>query len=61
MIDTRLRYRRTLVSEDHIVRNIYSLKKMDTGNGERRHAARSIAWMTSAESVRLKYFEELAK
>src|SRR5205823_11762748 len=36
-------------------------KAMDAGNRERKDAVYNITWMTCAETIRLKYFEELAR
>src|SRR5581483_10828376 len=65
IIDTRLRYGYSLSCEgrivgDYLLRVIHK-KATEAGNRERREAVRSIAWMTCAESIRLKYFEELAE
>jgi GTPase Era involved in 16S rRNA processing len=65
IINTRLQYGHTLVSEGHIVADylvsvIYK-KAMHAGDNERKDAVRNIAWLTCAESIRLKYFENLAE
>jgi hypothetical protein len=65
IIGTRLQYGHTLISEGHIVADylasvIYK-KAMHAGNNERKDAVRNIAWLTCAESIRLKYFEKLAE
>ncbi|GES87319.1 interferon-induced very large GTPase 1-like [Rhizophagus clarus] len=65
IIDTRLQYGHTLVSEGHIVADyllrVIHEKAMNAGNNERKDAVRNIAWLTCAESIRLKYFENLAE
>ncbi|CAG8617035.1 8575_t:CDS:1 [Funneliformis caledonium] len=65
IIDTRLQYGHSLVSEGHIVGDyllrVIHKKAMKAGNSERVRAVSDIAWMTSSETVRLKYFEELAE
>ncbi|CAH1761106.1 6983_t:CDS:2 [Entrophospora sp. SA101] len=57
MIDTRLQYGHTLVSEGHIIGDyllrVIHKKAMDAGNSERKKAVCDI--------VRLKYFEKLAE
>ncbi|RIA94620.1 hypothetical protein C1645_873356 [Glomus cerebriforme] len=64
VIDTRLQYGNTLVSEGHIVGEyllkVIHEKAMNAGSEERKKAARDISWLNCAESVRLKYFERLA-
>nr|CAG8535359.1 7706_t:CDS:2 [Entrophospora candida] len=65
MIDTRLQYGHTLVSEGHIIGDyllrVIHKKAMDAGSSERKKAVCDIGWLTCAESVRLKYFEKLAE
>ncbi|GBB93801.1 hypothetical protein RclHR1_22310003 [Rhizophagus clarus] len=65
LIDTRLQYGHTLVSEGHIIADyllrVIHKKSMNAGNNERKDAVRNIAWLTCAESIRLKYFENLAE
>nr|CAG8454115.1 7996_t:CDS:2 [Entrophospora candida] len=65
MIDTRLQYGHTLVSEGHIAGDyllrVIHKKAMDAGSAERKTAVRNIGWLTCTESVRLKYFENLAE
>ncbi|CAB4409986.1 unnamed protein product [Rhizophagus irregularis] len=65
IINTRLQYGHTLVSEGHIVADylmrVIHKKAMNAGNNERKDAVRNIAWLTCAESIRLKYFENLAE
>ncbi|CAJ0877089.1 22213_t:CDS:2 [Entrophospora sp. SA101] len=65
MIDTRLQYGHTLVSEGHIIGDyllrVIHKKAIDAGSFERKKAVCDIGWLTCAESVRLKYFEKLAE
>ncbi|RGB30800.1 hypothetical protein C1646_817692 [Rhizophagus diaphanus] len=65
IIDTRLQYGRSLVSEGHIAADyllrVIQKKAMNAGNNERKDAVRNIAWLTCAESIRLKYFKNLAE
>ncbi|RGB25323.1 hypothetical protein C1646_724073 [Rhizophagus diaphanus] len=65
IINTRLQYGHTLVSEGHIVADylmrVIHKKAMNAGNNERKDSVRNIAWLTCVESIRLKYFENLAE
>ncbi|CAB5387394.1 hypothetical protein RhiirA1_438173 [Rhizophagus irregularis] len=65
IINTRLQYGHTLASEGHIVADylmrVVHIKAMNAGSNERKDAVRNIAWLTCAESIRLKYFENLAE
>ncbi|GET57330.1 interferon-induced very large GTPase 1-like [Rhizophagus irregularis DAOM 181602=DAOM 197198] len=65
IINTRLQYGHTLVSEGHIIADylmrVIHKKAMNAGSDERKDAVRNIAWLTCTESIRLKYFENLAE
>src|SRR6185369_6258166 len=65
MIDIRLQYGSTLVSEGHIVGDylltVIHKRAMKVGNNKRKEDVLDIVWMTSSELVRLNYFEELAE
>ncbi|RHZ83314.1 hypothetical protein Glove_97g122 [Diversispora epigaea] len=65
IIDARLQYGFTLVSEGHIIGDylleVIHKKAMKAGNFERINTVKDIPWMTSSEMVRLKYFEILAE
>ncbi|CAB4487161.1 uncharacterized protein OCT59_001246 [Rhizophagus irregularis] len=65
VIDTRLQYGHTLISEGHIAGDyllrVINKKAMKAGNEERVKAIRDIYWLNSSELVRLKYFEKLAE
>ncbi|CAG8704921.1 3876_t:CDS:1, partial [Funneliformis mosseae] len=65
IIDTQLQYGHSLVSEGHTVGDyllrVIHKKAMKAGNSERVRAVNDIAWMTNSETVRLKYFVELAE
>ncbi|CAB5204505.1 unnamed protein product [Rhizophagus irregularis] len=64
IIDTRLQYGHRLISEGHIagdylLRVIHKLA-MNAGNRERTDEVLGLSWMSNAETIRLKYFAELA-
>ncbi|CAB4489772.1 unnamed protein product [Rhizophagus irregularis] len=64
IIDTRLQYGHRLISEGHIagdylLRVIHKLA-MNAGNRERIDEVLGLSWMSNAETIRLKYFAELA-
>ncbi|RHZ83940.1 hypothetical protein Glove_86g224 [Diversispora epigaea] len=65
IIDARLQYGFTLVSEGHIIGDyllkVIHKKAMKAGNLERIKVVKDVVWMTGSEMVRLKYFEVLAK
>ncbi|CAG8466051.1 3762_t:CDS:2, partial [Racocetra fulgida] len=65
IIDTRLQHGFSLVSEAHIIGDyllkVVHKKAMKAGNLERIKTVKDVAWMTSSELVRLKYFEMLAE
>ncbi|CAG8617688.1 32470_t:CDS:2, partial [Racocetra persica] len=64
VIRVRLQHESTLVSEAYIVANyllrVIHKKAMKAGNHALKDAVNKIPWMTSTETVRLQYFEELA-
>ncbi|CAG8827473.1 13127_t:CDS:1, partial [Dentiscutata erythropus] len=64
IIDTRLQHGFSLVSEGHIIGDylmkVVHKKAIKAGNLERIKKVKDIVWMTSNETVRLKYFEMLA-
>ncbi|CAG8523643.1 18787_t:CDS:2, partial [Racocetra persica] len=65
LINTRLQYGFTLVSEGHIIGDylleVIHKKAIKAGNLERIKTVKDVTWMTSSETVRLKYFEMLAE
>ncbi|CAI2165824.1 7036_t:CDS:2 [Funneliformis geosporum] len=64
MIDTQLQYEHRLISEDHIAGDyllkVIHKKAMIARNRERIDEVLGISWLTNAETIRLKYFGELA-
>ncbi|GES73565.1 interferon-induced very large GTPase 1-like [Rhizophagus clarus] len=64
IIDTRLQYGHRLISEGHIAGDyllrVIHKKAMEAGNDIRIEEVRGLSWMSNAETIRLKYFGELA-
>ncbi|CAG8453469.1 6268_t:CDS:2, partial [Dentiscutata heterogama] len=64
IIKARLQHESTLVSEAYIVADyllrVIHKKAMKAGNCALKDAIKKIPWLTRTETVRLKYFEELA-
>jgi hypothetical protein len=64
IIDTRLQYGHKLISEGHIagdyILRVIHKKAMNAGNRQRVDEVLGLSWLTNAETIRLKYFGELA-
>ncbi|CAI2179590.1 9418_t:CDS:2 [Funneliformis geosporum] len=64
IIDTRLQYGHRLIAESHIagdyLLSVIYKKAMTAGNRVRVDEVLGLSWLTNAETIRLKYFEELA-